>query len=101
MGSDGIAFQATASKLKRDALLVSAPDVVTAVKGAQLQFAVKKRTDSGGACGHGATGYTLSNKALNLLGFRISKWKHIDPLPAGTNADEHEDAVAWIDIPVE
>jgi hypothetical protein len=94
------AFHATASKLERDALLVSAPLVVEAVKGAQLQFAVKKRTDGGGACGHGATGYTLSNEALKKLEFRISKWKHIDPLPAGKDADEHEDAVAWIDIPV-
>ena len=100
MASDGTHFQATASNLQRDALLISAPGVVDAVKGAQLQFAVKKHTDGGGACGHGATGYTLSNKALKELEFRITKWKHIDPLPAGKDADEHEDAVAWIDIPV-
>ena len=101
MCSDGhSAFNATASSHQRDALLVSAPDVVDAVKKPQLQFAVKKRTDGGGACGHGATGYTLSNKALKELEFRITKWKHIDPLPAGKDADEHEDAVAWIDIPV-
>ena len=100
VASDSTAFQAAASKLERDALLVSAPLVVAAVKGAQLQFAVKKRTDGGGACGHGATGYTLSNAALLALKFRISKWKHIDPLPAGKDADEHEDAVAWIDMPV-
>ena len=102
MGSNGNLFQAATSKLQRDALLTSAPLVVEAVKGNQLQFAVKKRTGGGGgACGHGATGYTLSNVALKTLGFRITKWKHVDPLPAGTNADEHEDAVAWIDIPVE
>ena len=100
MASDGDKFQAAASKLERDALSASAPLVVAAVQGAQLQFAVKKRTDGGGACRHGATGYTLSNKALKNLEFRITKWKHIDPLPAGTDADEHEDAVAWIDIPV-
>ena len=101
MCSDGhSAFTATASKHQRDALFDSAPDVVAAVKGAQLQFAVKKRTDGSGACGHGATGYTLSNKALKELEFRITKWKHIGPLPAGKDADEHEDAVAWIDIPV-
>ena len=101
MCSDGHSgFKASASKLQREALLVSAPDVVTAVKGAQLQFAVKKRKDGGGACGHGATGYTLGNKALKKLEFRITKWKHINPLPAGKDADEHEDAVAWIDIPV-
>jgi len=98
--SDRHKFNATASKLQRDALLVSAPLVVNAVKKPQLQFAVKKRTDGGGACGHGATGYTLSNAALLALKFRITKWKHIDPLPAGKDADEHEDAVAWIDIPV-
>ena len=69
-------------------------------KGAQLQFAVKKLTDGGFACGHGATGYTLSSKELKKLEFRITKWKHIDPLPAGTDADKHEDAVAWIDLPV-
>ena len=101
VASDNAKFQATASRLQRSALLVSAPDVVNAVKGADLQFAVKKRTDGGGACGHGATGYTLSNEALKKLEFRISKWKHIDPLPASKDADEHEDAVAWIDIPVE
>ena len=101
MCSDGhSAFNATASKLERDALNASAPLVVAAVKKPQLQFAVKKRTDGGGACGHGATGYTLSNAALLALKFRISKWKHIDPLPAGKDADEHEDAVAWIDMPV-
>ena len=94
------AFTATASKLQRDALLDSAPGVVDAVKKPQLQFAVKMRTDGGGACGHGATGYTLSNEALKKLEFRITKWKHIDPLPASKDADEHEDAVAWIDIPV-
>ena len=98
--SDGhSAFNASASKLQRNALLTSAPLVVDAVKGPQLQFAVKKRTDGGGACGHGATGYTLSNEALKKLEFRITKWKHIDPLPAGKDADEHEDAVAWIDSP--
>jgi hypothetical protein len=100
VASDNAKFQATASKLQRNALLTSAPLVVEAVKGAQLQFAVKKRTDGGGACGHGATGYTLSNEALKTLEFRITKWKHIDPLPAGKDADEHEDEVAWIDIPV-
>ena len=88
------------SKDQRDALLTSAPAVVNAVKGKQLQFAVKKRTDGGGACGHGATGYTLSNEALIQLGFRITKWKHIVPLPEDKDADKHEDAVAWIDIPV-
>jgi hypothetical protein len=31
--------------------------------------------------------------------FRVSKWKHVDPLPAGTHADDYEDAVAWIAIP--
>ena len=100
VASDRHLFQAAASKLQRNALLNSAPLVVEAVKGAQLQFAVKKRTVGGGACGHGATGYTLSNEALKTLEFRITKWKHIDPLPAGKDADEHEDAVAWIDIPV-
>ncbi len=100
MASDNAKFQATASKLQRNALLTSAPLVVEAVKGAQLQFAVKKRTDGVGACGHGATGYTLSHEALKKLEFRITKWKDIDPLPAGKDADEHEDAVAWIDIPV-
>ena len=101
MCSDGHSgFNATASKLQREALLVSAPDVVDAVKKPQLQFTVKKNTDGGGACGHGATGYTLSNKALKELEFRITKWKQIDPLPAGKDADKHEDAVAWIDIPV-
>ncbi len=97
MGSDGAKFQATVSKHDRDAL---PPAVVAAVKSAQLQFAVKKRTDGGGACGHGATGFTLSNEALKTLEFRITEWKHIDPLPAGKDADEHEDEVAWIDIPV-
>ena len=98
--SDNAKFLATASKLQRDALLDSAPLVVDAVKKPQLQFAVKKRTDGGGggACGHGATGYTLSNEALKTLEFRITKWKHIDPLPAGKDADEHEDAVAWTPV---
>ena len=100
VGPDGKYFQATASKDQRDALLASAPAVVDAVKGKQLQFAVKKRTDGDGACCHGATGYTLSNEALKKLGFCITKWKHIVPLPEGNDADKHEDAVAWIDIPV-
>jgi hypothetical protein len=100
VASNETAFQAAASKFERDALNASAPLVVEAVKGPQLQFAVKKRTDGSGACGHGATGYTLSNEALLALKFRITKWKHIDTLPAGKDADEHEDAVAWIDIPV-
>ena len=100
VGPDGNYFRAVVSKDQRDALLASAPEVVEALKGSQLQFAVKKRTDGGGACGHGATGYTLSNKALKSLGFRITKWKHIVPLPEDKDADKHEDAVAWIDIPV-
>ena len=100
VASDGTHFQAAASKDQRNELLASAPAVVDAVKKSHLQFAVKKRTDGGGACGHGATGYTLSNEALKKLEFRITKWKHIDPLPASKDAEEHEDAVAWIDIPM-
>ena len=100
VGPDGTHFQAAASKDQRDALLTSAPAVVDAVKKQRLQFAVKKSTVGSGACGHGATGYTLSNEALKKLGFRITKWKHINPLPSGEDADKYEDAVAWIDIPV-
>ena len=100
VGPDGNYFQGLVSNHQRDALLISAPAVVDAVKKQQLQFAVKKSTVGSGACGHGATGYTLSNEALKKLGFRITKWKHIDPLPSGEDADKYEDAVAWIDIPV-
>ena len=67
--------------------------VIDTIPGGKLQFSVA-RTEEGGAC----TGYTLTNKKLKKLGFRVVKWKHVTPVPDGKDAAAHEDAIAWIDM---
>ena len=68
--------------------------VIATIPGSQLEFAVK-RVEDGGVC----TGYTLSNKKLKDLGFRVVKWKHVTPGPDDKDeAATHEDAIAWFDM---
>jgi hypothetical protein len=68
--------------------------VIATIPGDRLHFSVA-RAEEGGAC----TGYTLTNKKLKKLGFRVVKWKHVTPGPDDKDAAaKHEDAIAWIDM---
>ena len=70
--------------------------VIDTIPGIQLKFSVA-RVEEGGTC----SGYTLTNRKLKTLGFRVVKWKHVTPLPADkVAAAKLEDTIAWVDMPV-
>jgi hypothetical protein len=93
---NGVQWLAGVQEVARAELQASSAGraVIDTIPGGQLQFSVA-RTEEGGAC----TGYTLTNKKLKKLGFRVVKWKHVTPGPDDKDAAaKHEDAIAWIDM---